>query len=144
MILVESVNANAVTNIDMVKPIEARKPIPVSCRHVIALDIFPNLSLVSTHAEINIPMGFPKRSPNATPTMTFEEKRLEKSISIKFTPALDRAKIGMMQNATNGCSPCSKRCNAGTALVEASFTFEIISTCSFSNVITSFDGASSK
>src|SRR5574344_3025395 len=144
MILVVSVKASAVTNIDIVKPIDAKNPIPMNCRHVIVLDLFPNLSLVSTHVESKMPIGLPKRSPNDTPIMTFDEKRLEKSISIKFTPALDKAKMGMMQNATNGCSPCSKCCNGGTASFDVSFTFVIISTCSFSNVITSLDCASSK
>lgn len=61
MILVESAKESAVTNIDIVKPIEARNPIPVSWRHVIVLDMFPNLSLVSTHVESKMPIVFLKR-----------------------------------------------------------------------------------
>ncbi len=59
-----------VTNIDMVKPIEARNPKPKMRCHVIFFERLPSPNLLSNQTAKTMPRGLPNSSPNITPRAT--------------------------------------------------------------------------
>ena len=69
-ICVASAKARVVTNIDMVNPIDARKPSPSNLRRVIERDSSPKRNRVSNHTEKMMPIGLPSNKPNITPMAT--------------------------------------------------------------------------
>lgn len=117
-----SAKANDATKMDIVKPIEAKKPIPKMRRHDISCDNLPNPIFVNTHTATTMPSGFPINNPIITPMLMLLEKMLVMSISIKLTPAFAKAKIGIITKETKECIPCSRRCSGGRAFMASAFT----------------------
>ena len=142
--IVSAVNARVETNIDMVKPMPAKKPKPINRRRVSVAGNGANRILANKSVEKTIPMGFPSNKPNVTPVTTFVEKSSDRLISANEIPALERAKIGKITNVTNGAKRCSSRCRGGMAAVASSRIRKSISTWSSSSVLTSLGSASLK
>ena len=95
---VSSTNARVDMNIDMVKPMDARKPTPTSLRVVIEADMRASLRRVSRNTEATMPTGFPISRPSITPIATLFENTASMLIPSNDMPALASANIGMMTN----------------------------------------------
>ena len=96
------VKASIVTNIDMVKPMPARKPNPIMMRQVMPRERLPIPKRSHIHAAKTIPTGLPTNKPVITPMATPLENNMPKSKSTNETPALASAKMGITTNATKG------------------------------------------
>ena len=125
-------------NIDIVNPIEARKPRPMTLR-IVRLSVGRTMPRrTSSKVESVIPNGLPTSRPNATPAATLVEKTDCMSSPANDTPALAMANTGMTTNDTNGCIACSSRCDGGMASRVSALMRDITFTCSSSRVDTLF------
>ena len=131
-------------NIDMVKPIEASIPKPISVRWLIALGRLAQRNFtINTVAPIT-PIGFPNHSPSVTPRAILVEKMSDILKFVKLIPALAMAKIGIITNVTIGASLCSSCCSRGMAMDVSCCMLVKTSTCPSSKVLTSFASSCSK
>ena len=101
----------------MVKPMPPKKDTPRIChqftpRGIVAIP-------VRTAIQLNrvIPMGLPTTSPSTMPSATGWVKTFI-NLSPKTTPAFERANIGIMAKATQGCRLCSSLCNGDSTSLE--------------------------
>lgn len=116
-------NASSVTNKDIVNPIEARSPNPKRFLIFIPSGKGAIFSFVHNHVKPTTPTTFPTNKPKATPTATLVLSSSSTLIFNTETPALAKAKMGMITKVTKGCIACSSFCNGGMALLVSVLTF---------------------
>ena len=107
---VPSPNAKFAMNSDMVKPIPQSQLAPKTFPHDTCAGGVARRVMTDSRAKSQIPKGFPKNKPRATPTLTGCVAAAGTFPTIR-TPALANANSGMMRKLTQGCSVCSMRCN---------------------------------
>ena len=80
----------------IVKPIPARNPAPIICRHDTASGSLQRLVWIPMAAAITIPTTLPIKRPKKTPKNT-ELLIVDASMPFRFIPALKKAKSGIIK-----------------------------------------------
>lgn len=88
---------------DMVNPMDARKPMPISLLGVMPSEKVAIFSFLSSNVEPTMPIGLPSNRPSITPVATLVEKIMDGAMPENEIPAFASANIGMMTNDTMGC-----------------------------------------
>ncbi len=109
-----SPNDRVSTKIDIVNPMPPRQATATSIAQEAFAGISPTRSLTAMRLAREIPTGFPRTRPRNTPMLTLPRawsnwNTLKYDTSVISTPALARAKIGMIRKLTHGPSACSRR-----------------------------------
>ena len=102
---VVSVKARLLINIDMVKPIPPRKPIPKRFFHVIPSCSRAKPAVTKIKGIENIPISLPAVRPKIIPNELGEERLPEISEGI-IMAVFTNAKIGTIIKATGLCKKC--------------------------------------
>lgn len=83
-------------NKDIVNPMEAKNPIPTKCLKVIPWGNWAIFNFTNNIDDPMTPMLLPIKSPNVTPKTT-ELEQLFPEFPVKATPALAKAKMGIIK-----------------------------------------------
>src|SRR5690606_33085754 len=85
-------NASEAINSDIVNPIPASAPAPVSCLQLYDTGLSAMLNFTASQLNNSIPIGFPMTSPVKIASMSL--KSVVNTSVVTITPALASAKIG--------------------------------------------------
>jgi hypothetical protein len=121
-IVLESLNANKVTKIDMVNPIPPRKETDISCFQFDPLGSLQIPILTKINVNRTIPIGFPKTSPKKMPSVEFDEKK-SPQFGLITMAVLAIANKGSM---TNGTGLSSQSCRIPAGDFDSSFVAGIV------------------
>jgi hypothetical protein len=101
-----SVKASIVMNIDIVKPMPARAPMPNTCNKLVPAGCSPQPILMVVQEKSKMPKGFPMTNPAKIPQLN-EEVRDSNKLPGMTIAVLANANNGSMIKLTMSCSLCS-------------------------------------
>ena len=111
-------NANSVINIDIVKPIPAKKPIPIICVKFTMEDNLANLSFMAIYVNRVIPTDFPIIKPKEIPIAKGLLNNVIICMSLNSIPVFANANNGIIKNKEKFRNLFSRVCNGDDTLLE--------------------------
>ena len=110
-------NANSVINIDIVKPIPDKKPIPKICMILTLEDNLANLSFKATYVNRVTPADFPISKPKKIPMVKGLVNKVVNCMSSNIIPVFTNANTGIIKYKENLCNLFSSVCNGDDTIL---------------------------
>ena len=117
--------ARVAIKMDMVKPMPAKSPAPIICRHEVFAGNVPHLHFTVIKQAVKIPNGLPITKPATIPT--FKVVLIAPAISPgKSMAVLAKANMGIIIKLTGVCKACSSFASLSVGINNATITPAIV------------------